>query len=99
MNVYKIYEERKITQNYKMVTLEKFKHERFQHYSQNKKKERVKIHISGAVKNPGFYEVEPGIKLKQIINETLILRDDADLSKIDLDKKIHNKDQIIIPHK
>ncbi|HMA60272.1 MAG TPA: hypothetical protein VKN64_08275 [Halanaerobiales bacterium] len=99
MTVFEVYEARKIRQNYKAVTLEKFKKEKFRHYSQNsEEEERVKIHISGAVKNPGFYEVEPGIKLKRIINSIIILREDADLAKINLNKKIYKKDQIIIPH-
>ncbi len=99
MTAYNIYQERKLIQNYKTVTLKKFKYDEYHSDSMfKKKKERIKIHISGAVKNPGFYEVSPGIKLKTIINEVVNLRDDADLNQLDLNKKVYNKDQIIIPH-
>jgi len=99
MTAYNIYQERKLIQNYKTVTLKKFKYDEYHSDSMfKKKKERIKIHISGAVKNPGFYEVSPGIKLKTIINKVVNLRDDADLNQLDLNKKVYNKDQIIIPH-
>jgi competence protein ComEA len=98
MTVYNIYQERTLVHDYKTVTLKKFKYD--EHYDSifKKKKERIKIHISGAVKNPGFYEVSPGIKLKTIINKVINLRDDANLDPLNLNKKVYNKDQIIIPH-
>jgi len=99
MTVFNIYQERKIAQNYKTVNLKEFKYDNFTGDKNSTSKEnRVKIHISGAVKNPGFYIIEPGIKLKTIINKIIILRDDAALSKLNLEQKIYNKDQIIIPH-
>ena len=99
MAAYNIYQERTLVQDYKTVTLKKFKYDEYHRDSMfKKKKERVKIHISGAIKNPGFYEVSPGIKLKTIINEVVNLRDDADLDQINLNKKVYNNDQIIIPH-
>jgi len=98
MTVFNIYQESKITQNYKAVKLEEFKYDNFNDNKNSQfKEERVKIHISGALKNPGFYVVEPGIKLKKIIDKIIILRDDADLTKLNLAQKIYNKDQIIIP--
>lgn len=99
MTAYNIYQERTLVHDYKTVTLKKFKYDEYHSDSMfKKKKERVKIHISGAVKNPGFYEVSPGIKLKKIINEVVNLRNDADLAQFNLNRKVYNKDQIIIPH-
>lgn len=98
MTVYNIYQERTLVHDYKTVTLKKFKYDEHHDSIFKKKKERIKIHISGAVKNPGFYEVSPGIKLKTIINKVINLRDDANLDPLNLNKKVYNKDQIIIPH-
>lgn len=98
MVVINIYNERKVVRNYKTISLQKFKEDKFKYNTKNLNK-IIKVHISGAVKNPGFYKVEAGIKLNRIINNVIILRKDADLSQINTNRRIYDKDKIIIPHK
>lgn len=100
MTSFKVYNERKIVNNYKNVTLEKFKDKRFSIIDSNKKiKSEIKIHISGAVRNPGFYRIIPGARIKRIINEVVILREDAEITNLNLDKKLYKNDKLKIPHK
>ncbi|MFO7815896.1 MAG: hypothetical protein R6V14_09280 [Halanaerobiales bacterium] len=100
MALFSFFNERKIINEYQNITLERFKDKRFKVVDGKKEIEaEIKIHIGGAVRNPGFYKIIPGIKLKRIIKEVVILRDDADISSLNLDKKIYNDDKIIVPHK
>jgi len=100
MTLFNIFNNRKITKNYKDVTLESFKKQRFRVVDSNKNiKSEIKIHIGGAVRNPGFYRIIPGTKLKRIIEELIILREDAKILNLNLDKKIYKNDKIIIPRK
>lgn len=101
MVFFDIYNERMIANNYSTISLKKFKEKEFS-YSNGKSTNHTKIakiHISGAVKNPGFYEIKSGISLKQIVEEIVILRSDANISNLNLNKKIYHEDKLIIPHK
>lgn len=100
MTLFNLYNERKITKNYKHITLEKFKEQRFRVVDSNKEtNSEMKIHISGAVRNPGYYSIIPGTKIKRIIEEVVILRKDAEISSLNLNKKLYKNDKIIIPRK
>ena len=100
MTLLNVFNERKITKNYKNVTLKKFKETRFKVVDSNKEiKSEIKIHISGAVRNPGFYHIIPGTKLKRIIEEFIILREDAKITSLNLNKKLYKNDKIIVPRK
>jgi hypothetical protein len=100
MTLFNIFNNKKITENYEDVTLESFKKQRFRVVdSNNNIKSEIKIHISGAVRNPGFYRIIPGTKLKRIIEEVIILRENAKISSLNLNKKLYKNDKIIIPRK
>ncbi|MCF8000332.1 MAG: hypothetical protein K9K76_00535 [Halanaerobiales bacterium] len=100
MTLFNIFKEREITNNYKNVTLQKFKKRRFKVVDSNKEiNSEIKIHISGAVRNPGFYHIIPGTKLKRIIEELVILREDAEITNLNLNKKLYKNDKIIVPRK
>jgi len=101
MTVLEIYREKKLVSNYKDLTLKQYKKENFKLSPDDKIRTnyRIEIQVGGAVKNPGFHEIISGIKVKRLLDEYIILKDNADLSKVDLEQKLYNNDKIIIPPK
>ena len=61
-----------------------------------KKKEKICIDISGAVKKPGCYYIYEGDRLGKVINDCG-LKDNADTSKINLSDKVRDGEKIVIP--
>jgi hypothetical protein len=59
----------------------------------------IEVYIGGAVKKPGNYQVKKSLSIDEIIQDYVILENAADLSKININKKIQHKDRIIIPQK
>jgi competence protein ComEA len=57
----------------------------------------VKVYITGAVKNPGVYEIEDGARIETVLALAGGATDDADLKAVNLSKKVHDEQQIIIP--
>jgi len=101
MTFVEMYREKKLVSNYEDLTLKQYKKENFKLSSDGKKRTiyRIEIQVGGAVKNPGFHEIISGIKVKRLIDEYIILKNDADLSKVDLEQKLYDNDKIIIPPK
>jgi len=58
--------------------------------------QRIKIHIEGAVKNPGLYELPLDSRVNDAINIAGGLLNDADRKRINLSKKIVDEEFIYI---
>lgn len=57
----------------------------------------IMIHISGQVHSPGLIELEYGQRLKDAVEYAGGLKNDADIDKINLAKKLSDEDKIYIP--
>lgn len=55
------------------------------------------VHISGQVHNPGVVKLELGARVIDAVNAAGGLKNDADLDKINLAKKLQDEDKIYIP--
>lgn len=56
----------------------------------------IKVEVRGEVINEGIYEVENYTTIKDLL-DLAILKDDADISGINLNNNLHDKDVIFIP--
>ncbi|MCH8205656.1 MAG: SLBB domain-containing protein, partial [Chloroflexi bacterium] len=57
----------------------------------------LKAYISGAVRNPGVYDVNEGDRLVQLVEAAGGVTDDADLSAVNLAAKVRDEDHWHIP--
>jgi competence protein ComEA len=57
----------------------------------------IKVHIAGAVRNPGVYRLKEGDRVEDAINAAGGITDETDLLKIDLARRIVDEMQIIVP--
>ncbi|HLR34118.1 MAG TPA: helix-hairpin-helix domain-containing protein [Tissierellales bacterium] len=57
----------------------------------------IMVHISGEVSKPGLVELKNGSRLIDAVNEAGGLKDNADLDKINLAKKLEDEEKIYIP--
>ena len=62
----------------------------------NEEKENIKVEIKGAVKNEGVYEIEDTFRVEDLITISGGLEADADISTINLSRKLKNEDVVII---
>lgn len=58
----------------------------------------IAVRIQGAVKNPGIFNVKEGTKIKEVLDLS-VLDEDADLSRIDLEKPVHKGQKLTIRKK
>lgn len=56
----------------------------------------IKVHISGEVANPGVYELEEGARVDDLVKLCGGLSQEADVSRINLAKKLTDEDKILI---
>ena len=82
MVLFNYYNQKNISENYKNISLSKFKENEFNNYYDAKDNNMIEIYIGGAVKNPGTYEIKKSISIDEIIQKYVILENTADLSKI-----------------
>ncbi len=61
-------------------------------------KKYITIEINGAVKNPGFYNIEKGSNINDILKLTQV-EDNADLSSLNKQIELSDKDVLYIPIK
>lgn len=61
-------------------------------------KEKIKVYITGEVKNPGVIELDEGSRIDDAINMAGGLTQDADLSNINLAYEIDDGEKICIPN-
>lgn len=57
----------------------------------------IEVYITGAVAEPGVYEVQPGDRVIDVLYEAGGQTDDADLEAINLALRLEDEDEIIIP--
>ena len=60
------------------------------------KEEIIKVEIKGAIKKEGVYEINDNFRVEDLINISGGLRKDADISTINLSRKLKNEDVVII---
>lgn len=58
---------------------------------------KIKVHITGEVKNSGIYELDEGTRISDIIEKAGGITSEADLSKVNLAYQISDGQKIIIP--
>lgn len=58
---------------------------------------KIKVHITGEVKNSGIYELDEGARISDIIEKAGGITSEADLSKVNLAYQISDGQKIIIP--
>lgn len=63
----------------------------------SEKKAKVTIYISGAVQNPGLYQVEPGIRYQEALEVAGGATEEADLTRVNLAKKCKDGSQVNVP--
>lgn len=80
--------------NYKAATIKESKHMIKENKKETKKK--IKVDVKGAVNLPGVYELDSDSRVIDAINSAGGLREDADISLINLSKKINDEMVIII---
>lgn len=61
------------------------------------KKARATIYISGAVQNPGLYQVEPGIRYQEALEVAGGATEEADLTRVNLARKCKDGSQVNVP--
>jgi len=59
----------------------------------------IKVHIVGAVLNPGVYQLKAGDRVEDAINAAGGASNEADLLKIDLARRVVDEMQIIVPER
>ncbi len=57
----------------------------------------IKVYVTGAVKNPGVYKMQPGDRIEDALKAAGGASDQADLISIDLAKRVVDEMQIIVP--
>jgi competence protein ComEA len=57
----------------------------------------LKVYVSGAVREPGFYEASPGHRLEDVVNMAGGPSSDADLDAINLATRVRDEDHWHIP--
>lgn len=62
-----------------------------------KQDDKIYVYISGEVNYDGMFEFNIGITLKEVLDKIGGLTEDADISKLDLDQILTDKQKIIIP--
>lgn len=64
----------------------------------NEPKNKIKIHIAGAVEKEGIVEIEEESRIQDAIEEAGGLKENANLIKINLAKKLEDGEKIYIPY-
>jgi competence protein ComEA len=57
----------------------------------------IEVYITGAVAEPGVYEIEDGDRVVDLLNEAGGPAPDADLEAINLATRLHDEDQVVVP--
>ena len=57
----------------------------------------LRVHMKGAVRNPGVYSLNDGDRLEQAVEAAGGLTDDADLMAINLAQRVRDEDEWLIP--
>ncbi|WP_297861822.1 ComEA family DNA-binding protein [uncultured Acidaminococcus sp.] len=58
---------------------------------------RITIYISGAVQEPGLYQVPPGVRFQEALAEAGGVTEEADLTRVNLARKCKDGCQINVP--
>lgn len=61
------------------------------------KPKNITIYISGAVREPGLYQVKPGIRYQEALAEAGGATEEADLTKVNLAKKCKDGSHVNVP--
>lgn len=58
---------------------------------------KVVVYVTGAVKNPGVYTLEDGMRVKDAIDLAGGVLPEADLLRLNLAQKLHDEDKLYVP--
>jgi competence protein ComEA len=58
---------------------------------------KMVVYVTGAVKNPGVYTLEDGMRVKDAIDLAGGILPEADLLRLNLAKKLHDEDKLYVP--
>ena len=59
---------------------------------------KITVYISGAVQEPGLYQVKPGIRYQEALEEAGGATKEADLTRVNLAKKCKDGSQVNVPY-
>ncbi|MCG0276701.1 MAG: helix-hairpin-helix domain-containing protein [Thermosediminibacteraceae bacterium] len=65
--------------------------------SETTKPSKIVVHVAGAVKNPGVYELDEGSRVIDAVKAAGGYLPEADIASINLAKKLHDEDKLYIP--
>lgn len=94
--IHSVYREKMLKNKFKDLKLNEYKSTLSNKQMESNKK--IKVYISGAIKNPGLYYVSKGSTLKELIEKHLILKGDINIKNLKLDQKLFNGETVIIPN-
>jgi len=57
----------------------------------------LEVYVAGAVQNPGVYAFKDGDRLVDALDAAGGPSDDADLAGVNLAKRLHDEDQVVVP--
>jgi len=60
-------------------------------------KEKIIVHVAGAVKSPGVYTLEEGDRVKDALDVAGGVIPEADLESLNLAMKVHDEDKLYVP--
>lgn len=60
--------------------------------------DEIKVHVTGAVLQPGVYEMREGDRVADALEVAGGPSEDADLIALNLARRIHDEDQVVVPH-
>lgn len=66
---------------------------------ENAEEKKIYVYITGAVKNPGVYNLKDGDRIKDLVELAGGLLEDADSESVNLAKKLSDEEKIHIPFK
>ncbi|MDD2376860.1 MAG: helix-hairpin-helix domain-containing protein [Clostridia bacterium] len=59
---------------------------------------KIAVYLSGAVNSPGIYNFNKGVRLEEALNIIGGIKQEADLSKLNLSKVLYDCEKIVIPY-
>lgn len=59
---------------------------------------KIAVYMSGAINNPGMYFLKENTRLEDALNIVGGIKQDADLSKVNLSKILYDSEKVVIPY-
>jgi competence protein ComEA len=72
--------------------------DRLEEQVQQKRKNTIRVYVSGAVNAPGLYDLPPGLRFQDAIHKAGGMTEDADACRVNLAKKCRDGSHINVPY-